>query len=104
MCDDTVVRAYEHARDAVHRLAARYPGARLVVGTSRALTEEAIIKFATADVAVLARSHMAFPLLGLGDPQKQAVLLLTKDKVENRSSLEQLLSRLGPLHPMTPAG
>ena len=102
MCDDTVVRAYEHARDAVHRLVARYPDARLVVGTSRALTEEAIIEFATADVAVLARSHMAFPLLGLGDPQKQAVLLLTKDKVENQSSLEQLLSRLGPLHPMTP--
>ena len=102
MCDDVVVRAYEHARDAVHRLEARYPDVRLVVGTNRALTEEAIIAFATADVAVLARSRMAFPLLGLGDPEIQAVLLLTKDRVENQASLEELLSRLRPLHPMTP--
>ena len=102
MCDDAVVHAYAHARDAVHRLVARYPNARLVLGTGQALTEEAIITFATADVAVLARSRMAFPLLGLGDPQKQAVLLLTKDKVENQASLEELLSRLGPSHPMTP--
>jgi len=41
-------------------------------------------------------------LLGLGDPQKQAVLLLTNDKARNQSSLEELLSRPGPLHPMTP--
>ena len=96
MCDDVVVRAYEHARDAVRRLVARYPDVRLVVGTNRALTEEAIIAFATADVAVLARSRMAFPLLGLGDPQKQAVLLLTKARLENQASLEELLSRLKP--------
>ncbi len=91
MSDDEVVAAWEQASGALQRLVAPYPGAQLVVGSDRALTEQAIVAFATADVVVLPRSRMAFPLLGLGAVEQQAVLLVSKSLDENRATLDAQL-------------
>ena len=73
MCDAEVRREDEHAKTDLQRLVARYEHSRLVVGTGRELTAATILAFASADVVVLARNPWVFPLLGLGDPQGQAV-------------------------------
>lgn len=97
MSDASVVRAYERVQNSLQRLVAPYPGARLQVGTGGALTGAAILAFATADVAVLGRSRMAFPLLGLGDSARQAVLLLNRTREQNLAELERVLPGLTPL-------
>jgi hypothetical protein len=93
MSDPQVRQAYEQVATALPRLIERYEHATLIVGTSGALTSSAILAFASADIVVLARNRWVFPLLGLGDPQKQAVLLLTSTIGENMKHVEELLSR-----------
>jgi hypothetical protein len=73
-------------------MAARYDHAELVVGTSGSLTAQAILTFASADV-VMARNPWVFPLLGLGDPERQAVLLITSPLAENIKRLDQVLAK-----------
>lgn len=97
MCDAAIVHAYEQVRTSLQRLVAPYPGAQLRVGTSRALTEAAILDFATADVAVLGRSRMAFPLLGLGDAAHQAAVLLNRTREQNLAELDRALPRFRSL-------
>jgi len=92
MCDGEVRQAYEQAKTGLQRLAARYQNCALVIGTSKALTADTILAFASADIVVLARSPGAFPLLGLGDPQNQAVLLLASPLTENRKRLEDFMA------------
>ncbi|MEO8256939.1 MAG: hypothetical protein ABI868_06290 [Acidobacteriota bacterium] len=92
MCDAEVRREYEHVKTGLQRLAARYD-ATLVVGTGKDLTAAAILAFAAADVAVLARNPGVFPLLGLGDPDRQAVLVLTRSIADNMKSIEDLMLR-----------
>ncbi len=92
MCDAEVRRGYEKFKSGLEELAARYKNSTVVTGTSQALTAEAILAFASADVVVLARNPWVFPLLGLGDPQNQAVLLITSSMAENMKSVEDLLA------------
>ena len=92
MCDADVRRESEHVKTALQRLVARYQNASLVLGTSGALTAAAILAFASADIVVLARNPWVFPLLGLGDQENQAVLLLTSPIAENMKLLEDRLT------------
>lgn len=93
MCDSVVTREYEHLLSATTRLTAGRENAVVCMGTSRSRTEDAILAFATADIAILGRSEMAFPLLGLGDPQQQAILLLSNSDDSNRRTLDRVISR-----------
>jgi hypothetical protein len=93
MCDAEVRRQYEFVKTDLHRLVTRYQHAKLVVGTGGELTAAAILAFASADIAVLARTPRVFPLLGLGDPQCQAVLLLATSVEENIERIENILAR-----------
>jgi hypothetical protein len=95
MCDPAVQREFEQVQTGLQRFLARYPGSTPVIGTSRSLTNAAILAFATADVVLLARNATVFPLLGLGDPQDQAVLTLRSPISENMSRVECLLERRG---------
>ena len=92
LADLNPVRGHEQSQTALQRLVAPYPNARVVIGTSRPLTEEAILAFVTTDVAVIGRSRAAFPLLGMGDPVKQAVLLLNQSRDENFAELDRALA------------
>jgi hypothetical protein len=92
MCDEEVRRAYGQLRAELLGLAARYAHASIVIGTSKAVTADAILAFAAADIVVLARDPGQFPLLGLGDPKRQAVLLATLPIADNMRRLEDLLA------------
>ncbi|MEP7308712.1 MAG: hypothetical protein ABJA98_24665 [Acidobacteriota bacterium] len=99
MCDAEVRRGYDRAKDDLQRLAARYEHSSLVIGTGKELTAAAILAFASADVAVLARNPQVFPLLGLGDPHNQAVLLIATSIEENIKRLDHMLARRSPARP-----
>ncbi len=96
MCDAEVRREYEDAKTDLQRLVARYAPSTLVVGTGHERTAAAILAFASADVAVLARNPGVFPLLDLGDPRRQAVLLIAASAAENMKRLEDLMVRRSP--------
>jgi hypothetical protein len=93
MSDPEVRQEYEKVATALPGLVERYKNATLIVGTSGALTSAAILAFASADIVVLARNRWVFPLLGLGDPDNQAVLLLTSTVAENMERVEELLGK-----------
>lgn len=90
MVDAEVRLGWEQAKTALENLAARYDGAKLVVGTTGAA--DAILEFASADIVVLSRNPGVFPLLGLGDPERQAVLLLSVPARENETRLRDFMT------------
>jgi hypothetical protein len=93
MSDPEVRRESEQVQTGLQRFIARYPGSTPVIGTSKSLTAAAIIAFASADIVLLARNATVFPLLGLGDPQDQAVLTLSSPISESMSRVERLLAK-----------
>jgi hypothetical protein len=73
-----------------------YPGTRVHIGTSKELTEECILDFAAADIAIAVRPY-SFPVLDqiVGTPRR-LVLAVKEDREQNLEHLARYLHERSP--------